>query len=441
MLRLTLARGLVTSVSVGTLLLATAGLGASSAPAETYPTAQARIANAEFLVGAVPPGRAAAVCQIDTGVNINPDTAQVVDRLSIVDGDIGDSSPAMHGTLTAMVMGAGANGFGMVGFWPAVRIVSVRANVSGQDTFTAPSYINAMKRCNNTAEVYGLKVVHFALASEAPLTADETAALDSLVHTAQAKGMNVVAAAGNSSGGPVLVPASLAGVLSIGGSDAAGHSCPTSAHGAVLMAPGCGLDAADPASGQPLSELSGTSGASAIVAVALAAIRSWRPDLDPAAAENVLKQTATPSAGGPMLDLAAAFHQLGLGGVVDAHQPTLPGTQPQNASPTAGAIKDLTPAKRLPRPLVRVRARRGSKGVLVIVRNRPRGVVTIVSVYRRAERRLRFVLTTSRRSSRVPLRVRAWDRLRVSFRDPSATLQRSRATIVIRPRFAQIKRG
>src|SRR3954454_578790 len=92
-------------------------------------TAQALAAHAEWLPYAPPPPNGpAAVCLVDTGVDLNPDTASnVIDRIALDGGDPSDLSPSKHGTQMAMVMGAPMNGWGMVGFWPGVRIVSVRA--------------------------------------------------------------------------------------------------------------------------------------------------------------------------------------------------------------------------------------------------------------------------------------------------------------------------
>ena len=94
---------------------------ASSASAEQVEiTAQAKAARAEFLLSAIPPGPAAAICLVDTGVNVNPDTSNVIARLS-VSGPASDESPTLHGTQMAMYIGAPLNGFGMVGMWPHAR--------------------------------------------------------------------------------------------------------------------------------------------------------------------------------------------------------------------------------------------------------------------------------------------------------------------------------
>src|SRR3954467_4008096 len=121
-------------------------------------TAQALAAHAEWLPYAPPPpAGAAAVCLVDTGVDLNPDTSSnVIARVALDGGDPGDASPTKHGTEMAMVMGAPINGWGMVGFWPGVRIVSVRAAVPGRDEFTFAGYANGIRRCQELAPMYGI---------------------------------------------------------------------------------------------------------------------------------------------------------------------------------------------------------------------------------------------------------------------------------------------
>src|SRR3954467_182294 len=112
-------------------------------------TSQALAAHAEWLPYApLPPHGPAAVCLVDTGVDLNPDTASnVIARIALDGGDPSDLSPSKHGTQMAMVMGAPINGWGMVGFWPGVRIVSVRAASPGQDQFGFAAYANGIRTC------------------------------------------------------------------------------------------------------------------------------------------------------------------------------------------------------------------------------------------------------------------------------------------------------
>jgi hypothetical protein len=93
-------------------------------------TTQALAADAAFLAYApAPAGGAGALCLVDTGVDVNPDTQGRPDL-----GDRGrrrhgnDVDPDEHGTTMAMI--AGGAGHGMIGAWPQIKIVSVRATTS-----------------------------------------------------------------------------------------------------------------------------------------------------------------------------------------------------------------------------------------------------------------------------------------------------------------------
>ena len=182
--------------------LAALALAAPAAAEQVDVTSQAKAARAEFLLSAIPPTPAAAICMVDTGVNVNPDTSSVIARLK-VSGQATDQSPTWHGTQIAMFIGAQANRYGMVGLWPAARVVSIRANVPGQDTFIASDYIDGFKRCYDTAAVYGTKVIALALSSNVALTTEDATVLQEEVDVARASGISVVAAAGNSNGQPV----------------------------------------------------------------------------------------------------------------------------------------------------------------------------------------------------------------------------------------------
>jgi hypothetical protein len=417
--------------SVGSLagcggLLALSTCLAPAAGAEVTATAQAQIANAAFLVTAVPPGPAAGVCLVDSGVDANPDTSHVVARLA-VEGDVGtDDDPTKHGTSMAMVMGAGRNGFGTVGLFPAVRVVSVRATNAGSAPITPAGVVNAIKSCTAKSVEYGLRVIELALTLGGPLGTADTAQLMAAIAGARASGLSIVAAAGNNAGGSVVSPANQPGVVSVGGSAAHGDRCAGSASGAALQAPGCGLDEADVMTGNALGATAGTSQASALTAAALAALLSWRPELSVIEAEQALIDSAPAAPGGRLIDVAAAFRRLGLGAVVDANQPA------------ADARRSLTPpssAARLPRPRVRVRAMRGPQGVIVDASNRPRGAVTVVSAaFLDASGRLRQLARRALRSRLVALRLTEWDELRVHYRDPIDARVVGPVTVVVHPR-------
>ena len=108
---------------VGLLLTLSSVAAAASPPV----TRQAAAANAAFLAYAPPPaGGARALCLVDTGVDVTPDTAPGLVSATALDGGTGsDVDPLKHGTIDAAV--AGGAGHGVLGAWPQLKIVSVRA--------------------------------------------------------------------------------------------------------------------------------------------------------------------------------------------------------------------------------------------------------------------------------------------------------------------------
>ena len=133
---------------LATTLLVITGANPASAEYKTT-TSQALAAHAEWLPYAPPPpAGAAAVCLVDTGVDLNPDTSSnVIARIALDGGDPGDASPSKHGTEMAMVMGAPINGWGMVGAWPAVRIDSVALRPDADGRAPLSGYHTAVQRC------------------------------------------------------------------------------------------------------------------------------------------------------------------------------------------------------------------------------------------------------------------------------------------------------
>lgn len=433
-----LRRALSTLTASGPLVVVIACLtavAASPAAAETVDlTSQAGDADAGFLV-ATPQSAPAAVCLVDTGVNnTTPDTSNVVDRLALV-GPADDMSPSLHGTSMAMFMAAARNGYGMVGLWPAARIVSVRASAAGEDAFTTAGFINGVKRCDAIASAYGIRVIELALSSSSPLAAEDADALTDAIARARADGILVVAAAGNTNGGPLGVPASLPGVLSVGAVGSGGTLCSFSSIGAHLLAPGCSLDGADPSTGTPSRTMQGTSEASALVAAAAAALLSYRPELTPDEAVTTLTSSAANVAAGPRLSVSAAFRTVGLDDVVDrgsALAPVAPASAPIVAEP---ALPDLTmkPRRRLPAPHITIAVHRGLHRVrlTIAVSNRPRGAVLHIRVFEPARAEFtRAAVTRTTRRTRVIVRAIGWTRVSAQFVDPSARRASSPTTTV-----------
>jgi len=127
------------------------------------------------------------------------------------------SDSSWHGTATASLVGAAANNaVGMAGAAPGVQVLPVRVlgKCFGQD-----SDIQAAMRWAAGITVAGVpanpnpaKVINMSLGSDAACSASYQAAVDEIV----ARGVVIVASAGNSAGEPVGTPANCNGVIAIG---------------------------------------------------------------------------------------------------------------------------------------------------------------------------------------------------------------------------------
>jgi hypothetical protein len=381
----------------------------SSALAEEVFTSQAAAANAIDSTWIPAPAQRAAVCIVDTGNDPNPDTSNVVARLS-VDGEPGtDRSPDHHGTLMSMIAAAPYNGFGMVGAAPSINVVSVRASRDGV-TFGGTDVARAIQRCIAYRNTYNIKAISLSLggAVVSGLDAGLMATVEDMVDSARVVGLNVIAAAGNH-GGSVDWPAGYAPILAVGAADEAGARCGFAASGPEvdLWASGCPLDTAFPDGAAAWA--SGSSESTAFVAGVLTQLRQLNTDLTPDGAELALTRHARVLATGPSLDVAAGFAAAGLTGQLaigramaprlrpssDAVVPMAPETPPDPASPRWMATTGTTlPAvgqqqtisnrvrQRLPRPSVRLGSLSHQR-LSLSFKNKPVGIEARVSIYGR----------------------------------------------------------
>jgi hypothetical protein len=347
------------------------------AQAETPITAQALADNGVFLPDAPAPSQRAGLCLIDTGVNLNPDTEGIViDRTAIDGGPPNDVSPTLHGTVMAMMAGAPTNGWGMIGTAPkSIHIISVRILEPGQTSFPFTSYAAGITACLRVRKQYDIKVINLSLGDPETPSSEDYETVGNAIEEASDYGVQIVAAAGNDDGGPIGYPAAYPGVLSIGAADTQGGSfCPFSNRGEGLrmIAAGCDLDGADPASGvADYNYWQGTSEASDLAASALDALDSYQSNLAPQAAEEDLA-----NANHGVLDIAQAFRDAGLGQIVSegeaaeprtATAPTLPPAEsPQSVQPSS----TMTVITRFQRP--RVKLKRLMRRLLLLLDARPR---------------------------------------------------------------------
>lgn len=476
---------------VGALAAATtAAIAAAPAQAEyANTTVQAVRAHAEWLAWApAPTGGPVAVCLVDTGVDPNPDTSSSVIAASPLDVDSapGDGGTTKHGTLMASVMAAPFNGWGMVGAWPQLKIVDVRAVSPGVNTFTYNNYQRAILRCRNTSSSAPIKVINLSIGGDASgVTQVERDALMDVADTATQAGVNVVAAAGND-GGAVEAPGDYTGIFTVAaGDDSALCSIASRGPEVDLAAPGCGLDQTFP-DGSPAIQGSGSSQASAFTSAVIAALRAYKPSLTVAQAEAALVSTATPTTDGyKQLNVEAAFRAEGLDQVIADAQAARTAALTPPAAPASGGGGGgaaggggggggaaEVPAEDVPAPQAPVatppaqtpsipvadgpavvdrlstpkasRLRKTSRGYMLTLRNRPSDALAIVTVYSSrgaktaAAREFgRVVKRMQGIKSRFVIRVSSWDRVEVVYRDGLAA--DSLALTVDAPRSSSAK--
>jgi len=328
----------------------------AAARAESDITTQASADNGAFLPYAPPPAQLAGLCLVDTGVNLNADTEGVVVERMALDGGSGDDvSATMHGTVLAMMAGAPANGWGMVGTAPrAIQIVSVGIVEHGRTTFPFNAYAAGITACLRVRQQHNIRVINLSLGTSESPSGESYEALTNAIERATNYGVAVVAAAGNDDGGAVEYPAAYPRVLSVGATDTQGGgfcSFSNRGEGLRLLAPGCDLDGADPTTGaSDYDYWQGTSEASAIAAAALDALDSYQPGLSPEMAEKDLTE-----ANKGVLDIAQTFRNAGLGGIVTAGEAAEPGAQPSAAA--GSSPQPLTPLASMTHPFARPRVR------------------------------------------------------------------------------------
>ncbi|HWV87581.1 MAG TPA: S8 family serine peptidase, partial [Capillimicrobium sp.] len=418
---------------------------------------QAIAARAEFLSSTpAPPGGAGAVCVIDSGVDTDTDLGPaLVERGSVPPGgpvgDLGARSDtgitlAKHGTYVAGVIASQVDGVGASGIWPASRVLSSRI-FDGRAGAPA-DYLLAIGWCQES--VRQTKVINISIAGLA-LTAIESNQLRARISQARANGINVVAAAGNSGIDDLAFPAAFPGVFAVGATDGNGVLAPFSNRGPELDIATFGTDVClTTASGHRIGVGTGTSYAAPVVSAALNALRSYKPELTPDAAEQALISSARIVNGVRVLDVAQTFIDQGLGALVaaGANADAAPceavvtgssaGAGAGGAAGGVTAVRDepaepelvLVPSPPVAAPMVSVALPDGDertadvpdrpalkhitfrRGRLrVAISGRRTGDVVTFTVDRR-----RFV----RRASRLDVRVRRWRTVTVRLRRPDA---------------------
>ncbi|WP_306330334.1 type VII secretion-associated serine protease mycosin [Streptomyces venezuelae] len=249
-------------------------------------------------------GEGVTVAVLDTGVDAeHPDL-----RGSVLTGrDLigfgaarGDRAWARHGTAMAgIIAGHGHgpdNGDGVLGIAPGAKILPVRVILEGTDASrdkARKTRGTALADGIRWAADHGADVINLSLGDDSK-SAHPDAGEDAAVQYALAKGVSVVASAGNGGekGDHISYPAAYPGVIAVTAVDRYGThaSFSTRRWYATVSAPGVDIAIADP--DRRYYEGWGTSAAAAFASGAVALVRAAHPDLTPAQVKRLLIDTA-----------------------------------------------------------------------------------------------------------------------------------------------------
>jgi len=227
------------------------------------------------------------VAVLDTGIQASHPDLNVVGGASFVAGEAYNTDGNGHGTHVAGTVAALDNTTGVLGVAPSVSLYAVKVlNSSGNGSYSG--IVSGIE----WATTNGMDVINMSLGGPLGSTAMKQA-----VDNAYARGVVVVAAAGNSgsSGNTNTIgyPAKYDSVIAVGAVDSNSNRASFSSVGAELevMAPGAGVYSTYPTN--TYATLNGTSMASPHVAGAAALILSKHPNLSASQVRNRLSSTAT----------------------------------------------------------------------------------------------------------------------------------------------------
>ncbi|CAM3164442.1 S8 family peptidase [Rariglobus hedericola] len=245
-------------------------------------------------------GRGVTIAVLDGGALPDPTLGARLRYLDIGLGYAGTGKTGLHGTAVASL--AAGSGLDAPGVAPAASILSIRIfdTDDKSDIFTVTQGIV-------TAVDAGAQIINLSLGGYST-----SEAINRAISYAQAKGVVIVAAAGNDGAGRLHWPAADPRVISVGSTDATGRQASFSNSGAQLhlTAPGIGIQAASLNNERTL--FSGTSASAPIVSGALAALMSQSPGLTAVQAVEIL-QTHADDGGAAGTDANYGYGTLNLG--------------------------------------------------------------------------------------------------------------------------------
>ncbi|HXS99704.1 MAG TPA: S8 family peptidase, partial [Elusimicrobiota bacterium] len=234
-------------------------------------------------------GAGAAVAVIDTGIDAShPDLAgQVAGGVNILDPQHPDDwkDDEGHGTHVSGTIAANGRNGGVAGVAPMAKLYAVKVlDKDGNGNYS--DVIAGIEWAMN----HGIKIANMSLGAD-----EGSEPLHRAVQAALAKGMIIIAAAGNS-GGPVGFPGAYPEAIAVGASDGSDHVAPFSSRGPEVAYIAPGVEILSTKMGGGYTTLSGTSMASPHIS-GLAALAYAEGATTPAALRAALDRAARPIAG------------------------------------------------------------------------------------------------------------------------------------------------
>ncbi len=305
---------------------------------------------------AEPPGPGKPVTVIDTGVDLTHEEFATRPATRALNPQSTTALSEEHGTAVASVVGAPANGLGLVGVYPQATLQAWDASPDGTGITVGDVVLGLDAAIKN-----GPGVINLSLGSPV-----QNPLLDAMVAVTVSSGSLVVAAAGNSrtGGSPLEYPGSLPHVLTVGAIDQTGRPAFFSSGSPYvdLAAPGMSIPVAVPTTYNPppshYDTFSGTSFASPIVAGASAWVWTVRPTLDAGQLAGVMRASAQ-DISDPGFDPFSGFGRLDIPAALTVAPPA---RDPQEPNEDVSYVK---PAGFLHRALTPLTAAGRSRGAIV----------------------------------------------------------------------------